>query len=392
MHKAELIQAEITKSKQLEAGNPEEESIRKAFIEVVKSEIDTLYKNLSIEDVARLGNTERIKMARFYLSGKTLSSKQQIAIFEAHSIWNTRQWAQIYQYTPEEIRQKVIILTQAWFSREERRILLEKGICGKIVSSSEDIMQLRASGNTAQEKVDYLFEQAESSKKEYNALLQKIWQSSNAISIQDSSKVPLKKKSDVLSKLDTEYKWTTEKLKDILRWSIIYDNIDDLQKWYQQFRKNDNYVALLPKERLMDPLTNDILLNIKLSNWFVTEVQLHIKETNIAKNEWYILEKSKINLDNFWTNQDREVVESIKKRGKENTENAQGRILKDDVHLPNNQEKVIWHHLYEIRRSLGNTPEETALGQKLEETEKKLYEYAKELYTERTWKPFNPKN
>lgn len=94
---------------------------------VPKKQMD--FDKMLVEDIARLGDKERLEAWSFYLKWKKFTSEQEKAILEAHNIWKDRKWAWIYNYTKEEIKQKAEILKQAGFSLEERRILLEKWVC-----------------------------------------------------------------------------------------------------------------------------------------------------------------------------------------------------------------------------------------------------------------------
>ncbi len=94
---------------------------------VPKKQMD--FDKMLVEDIARLGDKERLEAWSFYLKWKKFTSEQEKAILEAHNIWKDRKWAGVYNYTNEEIKQKAEILKQAGFSLEERRILLEKWVC-----------------------------------------------------------------------------------------------------------------------------------------------------------------------------------------------------------------------------------------------------------------------
>ncbi|MDD3794190.1 MAG: hypothetical protein PHI37_05225 [Candidatus Gracilibacteria bacterium] len=95
---------------------------------VPKKQLD--FSKMLVEDIAKLGDKERLEAGSFYLKGKKFTPEQEKAILEAHNVGKDRKGAGIYNYTNEEIKQKAEILKQAGFSLDERRILLEKGICG----------------------------------------------------------------------------------------------------------------------------------------------------------------------------------------------------------------------------------------------------------------------
>jgi len=62
-------------------------------------------------------------------------------ILDAHNIWSDREWAGVYNYTQTEILQKARILNEAWFTVEQRRILLWSGICGNEVMFANEIQE-----------------------------------------------------------------------------------------------------------------------------------------------------------------------------------------------------------------------------------------------------------
>ncbi len=108
---------------------------------IPKKQID--FEKALLEDVAKLGNAERKEAAKFYLK-RELPPHQQDAIIKAHEVWSTRAWAWIHNYSQKELLEKIRILEQAGFSKEERRVLLEKGVCGKIPISEEELKKIVA--------------------------------------------------------------------------------------------------------------------------------------------------------------------------------------------------------------------------------------------------------
>jgi hypothetical protein len=84
------------------------------------------WEKYTLELIAKLGDTERLSVASELLS-RVLTQEEKIAILKAHSLW---EWW-IGNYSLSDIRSKADILKQAWFSPEERRILMEKWVCGK---------------------------------------------------------------------------------------------------------------------------------------------------------------------------------------------------------------------------------------------------------------------
>lgn len=64
--------------------------------------------------------------------GTTLQEWQGDALWNAHEVGKDRAWAGVYSYTRSEIRTKIEILEKAWFDVDQRRKLLESGLCGKV--------------------------------------------------------------------------------------------------------------------------------------------------------------------------------------------------------------------------------------------------------------------
>lgn len=77
------------------------------------------------EIIAKLDDADRISVASKFL-WRTLTPEEKTAILKAHNLW---EWW-IGNYSLSDIRSKADILKQAWFSPEERRILMEKWVCG----------------------------------------------------------------------------------------------------------------------------------------------------------------------------------------------------------------------------------------------------------------------
>lgn len=199
-----------------------------------------------------------------------------------------------------------------------------------------------------------------------------------------SSKVWLKSLDWVVDKIYSQYDWfEIEKLTDLLRGSIVYDDIDNLNLWVEEILKNKSVKKAYVRNRMDNLLTNDIFLNIELENWFVCEIQLHVKETLQAKEKWYILPKEYINLDDFWIKEEHDFILKL-------SQNRQSwRNIDEWSFLPSNKDMISWHNLYKIRRSLWNTEFEKNLVFKLKILEEILNIYARELYEQRLFKKFS---
>lgn len=251
--------------------------------------------------------------------------------------------------------------------------------------SQEKLLQPELTWNNLNEKTDALISLAESTRGDYDNLMDGIWRDFNATDVRNSKVVPLKEKWKIIDKTNTNYDGNVENITDVLRWSIVFNNLNDL-KWALTTIKNSADISnVFIKNRLDFLPTNDILINIKHKNGFVSEIQLHIKEIINAKENWYILDKSIIDLDNLWSPEDLKLLEWLKKW------DYGWRNLAKNITLPNSQTPVIGHDIYEIRRSIpaNASPELRRLKEKLEHLDKKLFSHARRLYENRTWETFN---
>jgi len=79
-------------------------------------------------DIGKLWDADRIESWKVYL-WRELTKEQEVAIIKAHNIWKDRGGAGIYNYTFREKWEKLQILKEAWFSKKERKLLLEKWVC-----------------------------------------------------------------------------------------------------------------------------------------------------------------------------------------------------------------------------------------------------------------------
>ncbi|MDD2565610.1 MAG: hypothetical protein PHZ26_02380 [Candidatus Gracilibacteria bacterium] len=366
------------------AGSPKIKSV----IYKTVSKVDELvpkkqlnFESFLVEDIAKLGNKERLEAGSFYLK-KKLTPKQEKAVIEAHEVGNDRHGAGMNNYTPEELKQKAKILKKVGFNQNERKVLMEKGVCAKV--SDDKIFQLEIKGENLNEQVDYLFKLAEGTRKDYDKLLTEIGSDSKPIKVLNSKDIPLKNRDKVIDKIKSDYEGKhPEMIRDILRGSIVYDDIYDLKKGLQLFKDSDKISIIHIKNRLNDINANDILLNIRFPNGFVGEVQLHIKETLRAKEFGFKLDKNIIDLTKMWTKEEGLLLEEIKE-GKKGI-----RLLDKEINLPSNIENISGHGIYEITRSLGDSLIEKKLRDKLNDLQRELNLYARDLYKQRTGKKFN---
>ncbi|MGH1467275.1 MAG: hypothetical protein ACRBBP_00130 [Bdellovibrionales bacterium] len=93
-----------------------------------------LRESTSPETLARngaLSDAERVAAAKESL-GRGLTSHEQEQLIRSHNVGADRAGAGIGNYTQEEIREKARILNEAGFSADERRILMQEGIAGRV--------------------------------------------------------------------------------------------------------------------------------------------------------------------------------------------------------------------------------------------------------------------
>jgi len=112
------------------------------FVWEKKSTVDpeVVKKNSLLADWPRLTEAEKLlpwrKGVLIDQNGKPTPLWQKI--LDAHN--NSKGW-EIYDLTPEQLREKVQILKNAGFTSDEVRILIENGICGKVEIEVLDINQ-----------------------------------------------------------------------------------------------------------------------------------------------------------------------------------------------------------------------------------------------------------
>nr|MDD3720419.1 phosphotransferase [Candidatus Gracilibacteria bacterium] len=93
---------------------------------VPKKQLD--FNKMLVEDIAKLGDKERLEAGSFYLKGKKFTPEQQKAILEAHNIGLPNKDG---KFDIGDLRKKYIMLEKAGFNDNEIRALMEKGVCGK---------------------------------------------------------------------------------------------------------------------------------------------------------------------------------------------------------------------------------------------------------------------
>ena len=207
-----------------------------------KAQGDYLVVGITSEDYDRSrgklnvsqSDKQRLEAASFYLK-KQLTKQEQEAVLKAHNIWIDRDWAWIYNYTQTEILEKSKILKEAWFSKEERRVLLEKGVCGKEKWIDEDLI------------IKELKNRKE--RKEYYIKIDRLWLT-----------------EDFIKSIDKSWLWWSEKMTVIERYERLNKQIEEYfnkqQKWeinsweYINFKNFNDFINKRLKE-----------INIHIKNW-----------------------------------------------------------------------------------------------------------------------------
>jgi hypothetical protein len=99
--------------------------------------------NPKVEANANIINEElRLKKWAELLWNKKLTQKQNEAIIVAHKVWEWRDWAGVYNYTQAEILEKSRLLKNAWFNKDEIRILMENWIVWKAIDKKLETVSL----------------------------------------------------------------------------------------------------------------------------------------------------------------------------------------------------------------------------------------------------------
>jgi hypothetical protein len=121
-----------------------------------------------------------------------------------------------------------------------------------------------------------LYEEAAEAKKELDPLVKDMAASTGGV-----AKIPesLKGEARAKEKTATDYGGDASKLLDLARASIVYDSFDKLMDGLAQSSQWMNVVR--EKNRFTEPTPagyRDILLNVKLSNGHIAELQLHLEQ------------------------------------------------------------------------------------------------------------------
>jgi hypothetical protein len=109
---------------------------------------------------------------------------------------------------------------------------------------------------------------------------------------------PLKGAARSREKVEADYGGDWSQLRDVVRCSVAVPTLDKLVEVMTALRSNGLELAMQPKNRFAKPVPvgyRDLLMNVKLPNGMIAEVQLHAKPMLKAKNEghhWYEVQRT----------------------------------------------------------------------------------------------------
>jgi hypothetical protein len=265
----------------------------------------------------------------------------------------------------------------------------EKEIMEMKAKYTRKLNQSELPGVTNEEKMNALYTLANEAQSTYDRLLWDVGKLTGAEKVLDS-KMWLKDKLSAAGKLND---WApVESLKDILRGSLVYENMDGLLQWYRELLKDERVSKVTIKDRLSLNGTHDILVNVELPNGMVAEVKLMVREIHEAQDVAQVVPGWK----SEWSSTDYKILQALRE-GKW----ARQFTNPESIVLPNTWEKMTAHQLYEIRRCMEDKTE-WILGidkddvinfcTRLRTAEKGIYSLAQEKYNIRTWENFIQKS
>ena len=131
--------------------------------------------------------------------------------------------------------------------------------------------------------LDKLYQAAEVAKPEFFQLVERIAQSTGGQAVI----APLKNRERAEAKMAAEYGGNAAEIRDLLRASIHYKSLKQLYQGLEQLKVERTEVLLL-KDRFLHPTRSgyrDALVNIKTRNGVIAELQLHLEQILVAKQE-----------------------------------------------------------------------------------------------------------
>lgn len=169
--------------------------------------------------------------------------------------------------------------------------------------------------------LDEIYKRSEEAKPELTQLLDKIaTETSGQVIIP-----PLKGRERTEEKIASDYNGDASKIKDVLRASIIYKNLDQVQSGLEKLQSEGNILEV--KDRFAQPTSSgyrDALINVRTSNGTVAEIQLHLEPILEAKKEGHVYYEQERNIyskaileNRDYTSEEVSQLDSLKAKQKE---------------------------------------------------------------------------
>lgn len=197
--------------------------------------------------------------------------------------------------------------------------------------SDADSANLPVKANQPVNDPDKLWEMSEEALKDYTAFLTGV---SESLGIEKMTKspddvdfskpggmlfiAPLKGKQRAKEKVENKYGGDWSRLCDVVRATIAVDTMDELKGLVAKLKEHGLELAAAPEDRFYEPTPvgyGDVMLNVKLSNGIVGELQLHVKPMLEAKNEGHkpyevIRRIAESGPESEWSDEDRKAYEN----------------------------------------------------------------------------------
>lgn len=99
---------------------------------------------------------------------------------------------------------------------------------------------------------------------------------------------PLKKEKRATEKVQADYDGDWSRLTDVVRASIAFDSMEELQETMKKLKKSGLKLAKKPKDRFSKPTSagyRDLMMNVTYPNGHIGELQVHVKPMLVAKSK-----------------------------------------------------------------------------------------------------------
>ncbi len=176
--------------------------------------------------------------------------------------------------------------------------------------------------NQPTNNLDELYQATEVAKPEFFQLVERIAQITGGQAVIAS----LKNRERAEAKYSAEYGGNAAEIRDLLRASIHYKSLKQIYQGLEQL-KAEGVEVLLLKNRFLHPTRSgyrDALMNIRTRNGVIAELQLHLEQILVAKQEGHkyyeqeqeLSRRSKLENRNLTPDESRQ-VEAIRTKQKE---------------------------------------------------------------------------